>query len=104
MALKLICWRVGPGNFIWAPLTAIVTLLITHICCWGPVFLIPLGFGGASTALNQITALKPILYLIMILLLLFLGWRTYFKSQTGIVSKISFWLAVLIVGWSIIGG
>lgn len=100
--MKLVCWKVGPSNLIWAPLTAIITLVITHICCWGPVLLIPLGIGGATASLNQITALKPFLYLIMSFFLLILGWRTYIKPQASVVAKISFWLSVLVVGWSMI--
>ncbi|MHB9093333.1 MAG: hypothetical protein ACYC21_01565 [Eubacteriales bacterium] len=98
IGMKCIFLLVRRDNVFIAPIMAIVTLLVTHLCCWLPALLVPLGFGSITHILKgSISPLIPSFYLLALSVLTYLLWRTYHNPQSGKSEKISLWLSILVI-------
>ncbi len=95
--MRIIIWRINQKNSLIFTLSALVTALLVHICCWGPLLLVPLGFGGAKHLVgNFIDAYRFYFNLIPIFMLIIAGWRTYSRDSHWI-EKVVYWISVLLV-------
>lgn len=96
--MRVIIWRVNNKNPILLTIGALVTALVAHICCWGPLLLVPLGFGGISYFIgNFIDTYKIYFNLIPVLMMIIAGWRTYRKQDSHLIEKVVYWISVFIV-------
>lgn len=101
--MRIIAWRVGPKNPALLNLGAVFGAMLIHVCCWGPILLVPLGFGGASFFLQTfIESYKPYIYLIPISMLVMGGWGLYKKPQSHWTEKVVFIVSVILVSAVII--
>lgn len=95
--MRIIIWRIYEKNSLLFTLGALLTALMMHICCWGPLVLVPLGFGGVKYAVGDlIQTYKFYFNLMPFLMLLAAGWRTY-RRGSHLIEKVAFWISVLLV-------
>lgn len=95
--MRVIIWRINEKNSLLFTLGALITALMMHICCWGPLVLVPLGFGGVKFAVGSlIETYKFYLNLVPISMLILAGWRTY-SRRSHLIEKVAYWISVLVV-------
>lgn len=96
--MQVIMWRVSSKNPILFTVGALITALMAHICCWGPLLLVPLGFGGISYYIGGfINTYKIYFNLLPVLMLTIAGWRTYRKADGHLIEKVIYWISVVVV-------
>lgn len=96
--MQFIILRVRQRGHVLTLLSAIITAFLVHICCIGPLLLVPLGLGGVSVVLEKtITGLRPWIFLVPIVLMCFTGWKIYSNPRTQLIEKVLFWLSVGVV-------
>lgn len=101
--MQFIIWRVRPRGYLLTLLGAIITAFLAHICCIGPLLLVPLGLGGVSVVLEKtITGLSPWIKLVPVILMFFTGWKVYSNPRTQLIEKVIFWISVVVVAFMII--
>jgi mercuric ion transport protein len=101
--MQLIIWRVRQRGYLLTLIGAIITAFLSHICCIGPLLLVPLGLSGVSVFLEKtVSILTPWILLVPVILLGLTGWRIYRNPQSHPVEKAAFWLSVVVVSLMII--
>ena len=96
--MQVIIWRVRQRGYLLALFGAIFTAFLSHICCIGPLLLVPLGFGGVSVFLEKtVSSLRPWILLVPVILLGLAGWRIYRNPKSHPVEKEAFWISVVVV-------
>lgn len=96
--MRVIAWRIGRKTPVLLNLGAVVSAMFVHVCCWGPILLVPLGFGGVSYFIqNMINSYKPYVYLIPISMLVIGGWKIYRRPKSNLIEKVAYGISVFLV-------
>lgn len=94
--MRLIIWYHNRNNLFVAPIIALLTLFVAHICCIGPLLIIPLGLKSSNNFFGNIKSIQLVFNIIAVSLLTYNGWRLY-RRPTPKLARIGFWVSCLIV-------